>query len=325
MLARTAEYLFWTGRYLERAEQTARLLDITYHRLLEAPPGEREAAWLEVLDLVGLAGEFEAVGRPVSAPEVSLYLVLSPENPGSILSAVEQARSNARGVREQLSIELWEAINSFCLELRARDLRLDLVNQPHDLYGFVRRQTQGIVGVANATWVRDDGWRFFTLGSFLERAEMTARLVRLRHPRHVRGANHEWFATLRISSALQAHRRRYRGAFEPASVVELLLLAEELPRSVRFCLAQASDILATLDPASQRRSARLLGRLRAHLDYADLDELLHGDLAGELRSIELAIHRVSDAIGGEYFGGRHDLDLHHFQLAPVGPDRGGAT
>jgi uncharacterized alpha-E superfamily protein len=323
MLARAAEYLFWAGRYLERAEQTARLLDITYHRLLEAPPNERAAAWREALELLGLADEFEATDRPLTAANVCDFLVVDPTNPGSISSAVEQARSNARGVREHLSIELWEAINSFCLEIRERDLPSELETQPHALFGFVRRQSQGIVGVANATWSRSDGWRFFTLGLFLERADMTARLVRIRQPRHLGGAEHEWYATLRVGSALQAHRRRYHGAFDPVSVAEVLLTSTELPRSLRFCLREASTILDALDSSTRRRSTRLLGRLRSRVEYLDVDELVRGDLTGELLDVELQLRRVADAVVGEYFGGRHDLDLHHLQLAPVGPDESG--
>ena len=107
--------------------------------------------------------------------------MLDPENPGSILAAVEQARENARTVREQLSTELWESLNSFCLELRGRNLRADLEFQPHELYGLVRRQCQTVAGVAAETMARDEGWRFFVLGWNLERAEMACRLLSVRY------------------------------------------------------------------------------------------------------------------------------------------------
>jgi uncharacterized alpha-E superfamily protein len=324
MLARAAEYLFWAGRYLERAEQTARLLDITYHRLLEAPPSERDPAWAEALELVGLDAQFAASGRPHEGREVTSFLVGDHLTSGSIVAAVEQVRDNARGVREHLSIELWEAVNSFCLELRTRDVAAELEAHPHAFFGFIRRQCQGIVGVANATWIRDDGWRFFTLGLMLERASLMSRLLWIRHPRHQPGANHEWYATLRIGSALQAHRRQYRGAFEPATVVELLLLSPELPRSVLFCLRQATTITGRLDPASQGRSSRLLGRLLARVEYADLGAIVAGGVTDELAAIEVEILRACDAVAGEYFGGRHDLDLHQLQLAPIGPEPSGA-
>ena len=125
MLARDAESLFWTGRYLERAEDTARLLDVTYHGMLETTPAEEAMAWRDVLSAVRLDAAFADTKRPLTATTVSEFLVLDPENSGSILSAVEQARENARTVREQLSTELWESLNSFCLELRARNLRAD--------------------------------------------------------------------------------------------------------------------------------------------------------------------------------------------------------
>ena len=178
MLARDAESLFWTGRYLERAEDTARLLDVTYHGLLETTPAE---------EADGLARRARrraprrGVRRAPSGPldgHVGVGVPRArPDNSGSILSAVEQARENARTVREQLSTELWESLNSFCLELRARNLRADLEFQPHELYGMVRRQCQTVAGVAAETMARDEGWRFFVLGWNLERAEMTCRLL----------------------------------------------------------------------------------------------------------------------------------------------------
>src|SRR5262245_44628755 len=136
MLARDAESLFWAGRYLERAEDTARLLDVTYHGMLETTPAEEKQAWRDVLSAVRLDQAYAETGRPLSATAVCEYLVLDTANLGSILAAVEQARENARTVREQLSTELWESLNSFCLELRARNLHADLEFQPHELYGM---------------------------------------------------------------------------------------------------------------------------------------------------------------------------------------------
>ena len=133
LLSRAAEAVYWTGRYLERAEDTARLLDVTYHGMLETTRVEEAMAWRDVLSAVRLERAFADTKRTLGATSVSEFLVLDPQNSGSILSAVEQARENARTVREQLSTELWESLNSFCLELRARNLRADLEFQPHEL------------------------------------------------------------------------------------------------------------------------------------------------------------------------------------------------
>ncbi len=315
MLARTAEYLFWTGRYLERAEDTARLLDITYHRLLEAAPGEEEQAWSDVLVAVGLDDEFAELGRRATAAPVCEFLVYDPANRGSIRACITQARSNARGVREHLAMELWEALNSLHLELGARDLHRDVRHQPHELYGFIRQGVQSVIGVADGTWARDDAWRFFMLGLLLERAEMGVRSLRSRHARHRPDAVHEWYATLRAASALGAYRRRYRD-FDPTALVELLLLSPTLPRSVLFSLQGAEAILSDLVAGRPSVALRLLGRVRAELEFADPAELAAGDLTAVLEVLEGQIRDVSSAVAAESFLYRVDLDLHSLHLVP---------
>ncbi len=251
MLARDAESLFWTGRYLERAEDTARLLDVTYHGMLETTPAEEALAWQRrARRRAPRARSSPTASGPSRRPRVSEYLVLDPKNPGSILSAVEQARENARTVREQLSTELWESLNSFCLELRARNLRADLEFQPHELYGLVRRQCQTVAGVAAETMARDEGWRFFVLGWNLERAEMSCRLLSVRYRQLSPSAFHQWMGTLRSASGLEAYRRTYRASMDPVDVVEFLLLSRTFPRSVLFCLRTAENALAAWPPTA---------------------------------------------------------------------------
>ena len=209
--------------------------------------------------------------------------MLDTENPGSILSSVEQARENARTVREQLSTELWESLNSFCLQLRGRNLRADLEFQPHELYGMVRRQCQTVAGVAAETMARDEGWRFFMLGWNLERAEMACRLLSVRYRQLSPSAFHEWMGTLRSASALEAYRRTYRASMDPVDVVEFLLLSRTFPRSVLFSLRTAENQLDRLAPeGAATRPLRQLGRVCASLEYADVRELMQGDLGAEL-------------------------------------------
>jgi uncharacterized alpha-E superfamily protein len=327
MLARTAEYLFWAGRYLERAESTARLLDVTYHRLLEVTPAEESDAWSDVLVAVGLEEEFTATGYPRTAAPVSEFLVMDPANRGSIAASVAQARDNARGVREHLAMEMWEALNSLHLELRARDLAYDLAMQPFELYGFVRSGVQSVIGWATETWSREDAWRFFMLGLLLERAEMSVRTLRVRHRRHLPDAPHEWSATLRSASALQAYRRRYR-TLDSASLVELLLLSPTLPRSVLFSLRNAEDVLGSLSdrpPEARSVGLRLLGRVRAELEFADAGELVAGDLEGVLSVVEAQIRDVASAVAAECFSYRVELDLHALALLPGEPVIPGAA
>ncbi|MGZ4692925.1 MAG: alpha-E domain-containing protein [Acidimicrobiales bacterium] len=317
MLARDAESLFWSGRYLERAEDTARLLDVAYHGMLETTPAEEAMAWRDVLSAVRLDGAFADTKRALGATSVSEYLVLDPQNPGSILSAVEQARENARTVREQLSTELWESLNSFCLELRARNLRADLEFQPHELYGMVRRQCQTVAGVAAETMARDEGWRFFVLGWNLERAEMSCRLLSVRYRQLSPSAFHQWMGTLRSASALEAYRRTYRASMDPVDVVEFLLLSRTFPRSVLFSLRTAETALARLAPDGElTRPLRQLGRVRSALEYADVRELMQGDLGDELHLVEEGIRQVAASVATQYFSNSHEFDLHSLHLMP---------
>ena len=317
MLARDAENLFWTGRYLERAEDTARLLDVTYHGLLEASVAEERTAWRGVLTAVGLDEPYRELRGSLSAHDVSEYLVSDADNPGSILSAVEAARENARTVRESLSTEVWETINSFCLELRNRNLRSDLEHQPHELYGFVRRQCQSVAGVATETLARDEGWRFLKLGWNLERAEWSSRLLRVRQQYLEASGFHEWVGTLRSASALEAYRRAHRTSMDPADVVSFLLLSRSFPRSVFYSVRTAEHSLRVLQGDGEPGlSLRLAGRLRAELEYADIRDLIGGDLEAELLRFEAMIREVSTAVGVQYFTSAHEFDLHMLQVFP---------
>ncbi|MEI7592015.1 MAG: alpha-E domain-containing protein [Actinomycetes bacterium] len=317
MLARDAESLFWSGRYLERAEDTARLLDVTYHGMLETTPAEEALAWSDVLYALRLDGVFAATGRAVTAANVCEFLVLDTNNAGSIFSSVRQARENARTVREQLSTELWETLNSFYLDLRARNLGTDLEFQPHELYGMVRRQCQTVAGVAAETMSRDEGWRFFVLGWNLERAEMSCRLLSTRYRQLSPSAFHQWMGTLRSASGLEAYRRTYRASMDPVDVVEFLLVSRTFPRSVLFSLRTAENALSRLaEDGELTRPLRQLGKVRSGLEFADVRELMQGDLGEELGKLEEGIRQVAASVATHYFSNSHEFDLHSVHLLP---------
>ncbi len=251
---------------------------------------------------------------------MSEFLVIDGENPGSIVSSLEQARENARTVREQLSTELWESLNSFGLQLRARNLRADLEFQPHELYGLVRRQCQTVAGVAAETMARDEGWRFFMLGWNLERAEMACRLLSVRYRQLSPSAFHEWMGTLRSASALEAYRRTYRASMDPVDVVEFLLLSRTFPRSVLFSLLTAQSQLDRLtEDGAPSRPRRQLGRVCASLEFADVRELMTGDLGAELFAVEEGIRQVAISVATQYFSNSHEFDLHSLHLMPGDP------
>jgi len=182
MLSRHAEDLFWLGRYVERAEDTARMLDVTFHHVLESPPSFESTAWRELLEVLYLDEVYEG---PIVGRDVSTYLVTDRDNPGSVVSAIERARDNARGLRDRISTELWEAINMFYLELSEADLTVGVETRTYDLLRRIKSRCQLINGVAAQTMPRDEGYRFIVLGLMLERAEMTCRLLSIRYARLV--------------------------------------------------------------------------------------------------------------------------------------------
>jgi len=315
MLARLAENLFWAGRYVERAEDTARMVDVTYHTLLESPFGEAGRTWSQLLDVLHLRGEWGA--RPLDAPEDTIdlvrFLVLDQENPGSISAAILRARENVRSVRELVSTELWESVNDLHLELRSRDLRREVAEQPSELLRLVRNASMAIYGVASETMPRDAGWRFLALGRLIERAEMTCRLIDVRYGQLDAlkvpnrgvvvedGGFHHWVAVLKSASAFEAYRRRYRSSTDPVDVIEFLLLAEDLPRSVVYCLTSAMLQLEALSEGRPSRAVRLLGRTTSSLRYRDVAELLDEDLHEFLEDVQLRIQQVAEAVADEFF------------------------
>jgi uncharacterized alpha-E superfamily protein len=327
MLARLAENLFWMGRYLERAEGTARMVDVTYHTLLESPPEEVAETWselLEVLHLLDLYGQ-----RPLEPLAVVAFLVLDRGNPGSVTSAVTRARENARSVRELVSTELWEVVNDLHLTLVARDLQRDVEHQPWELLALVRRSCLTVYGVASETMPRDEAWRFLALGRMLERAAMSCRLLEVRFE-HLeapsrrlvgdpgrelpRGADradfHHWVALLKSASAFEPYRRRYRSSMDPADVTEFLLLAPDLPRSVAFCLASARAQLAALSDGEDSRATRRLGRTAAMLEYRDVRELFELGLHDCLGEIQREVAQVTDDIREQFFRHAAGGNLH---------------
>lgn len=321
MLARVAENLFWSGRYIERAEDTALLLDVTYHGLLESSPDESGLAWLGLLEVLHLEAAFAERYGEVTDGTVTEFLVLDETHSGSIASSVERARANAHSVRELVSSELWEAINTFALELAARDLRADLTHQPHELYGLVKLRCQTIYGVASETMPRDDGWRFMMLGRMLERAEMTCRLLNVRYVQLTASPHagfHDWVGVLKCASAFEAYRKSHKATMDPARVVEFLLLDANFPRSVLFCLRAAEAGLARLGlPGEVTRPQRLLGRTRAELEYRNIEEILVEEGTEEglhafLDRVQEQVWAVADAVADQFFRAelRSDQELH---------------
>jgi uncharacterized alpha-E superfamily protein len=315
MLSRIAESLFWIGRYVERAEDTARILDVHLHLLLEDPWVDEDAACRSLLAVMGMsppaapaepAGHPPATGR-VAAARVLDLLGFDGTSPSSVVGALSAARENARGARETVSSEMWECLNvtwHTLPEVRRTSERLGM----HSFFRWVRERCSVMAGLTDATMSRDEGWLFLVLGRSLERVDMTARLLSM----HARagGSVPSWLTLLRSCGAWETYVRTYRRGVEDRDAAEFLLLDRLFPRSVFHALSVAESCLDGLDRSSATQATsrtgvadegrRIVGRTRTHLEFRRADELLAA-LPGELTGLQDACSAVSDAVSRRYF------------------------
>jgi len=253
MLSRTASALFWTGRYVERADFVSRLIDATV-RLSALPSsyGGDVAAWNGALAAAGVGDLFAAAYSEVSEQPALQFMSLDPANPSSMRTCVERARTNARAVRTALTVEVWEAINSAWLEMQRFGTRFDNRQTLNRLLDAVKSTALSFDGATHRTMLRDDAYWFIRLGAAIERADNTARLLDVKYhlllPRDepVGGSldYFQWTTILRTVSALTAYRHVYRDSVKPWLVADLLILNRRMPRSLAAC---AQDMMSFLD------------------------------------------------------------------------------
>ncbi len=300
MLSRIAESLFWIGRYSERAEHTARILDVHVQRVLEDPWLDEASAGRELLAVMGMS----APDITADSRRVTELLAFDPGNPSSITGAVGAARENARGARDVVSSEVWECLNATWNDLPHSE-QLARRLGPHVFFRYIRERTAMLAGLVDATLARDDGWRFLILGRSLERVDMTARLLSSSISEDP--ASQSWVSLLRSCGAHEAYLRTYRRAVDAARVAEFLLLDRLFPRSVYWSLSMAEQILAELD--GTRREARftvddmarrIVGRARTELEFRSVDELVD-DMPDLLASLQRTCSTVSEAVTHRYF------------------------
>lgn len=296
MLSRVAEAMYWTGRYVERAEDTSRLLDVQLHALLENPWGDEGAACLDLLRTMGI----DDVPDPVDIAVTTQRLAFSPQDTSSIAGAWSAARDNARGVREILSSEVWECLNSTFHELGGHQ-RSSARLGPGRFLRHVRERSATVAGLIDGTMPKDDAWHFLVLGRSIERVDMTARLLWV----GLHGRNPSWVALLKCCSAYEAYLRTYRVTPEPGRVLEFLLLDRLFPRSVFAALVQAETCLEAIEPTAGRvgvqdEARRQLGRVRTDLEFQRAGDLV-ADLGPVLVDLQATCAEVGRAVAAKHF------------------------
>ena len=296
MLSRIAESLFWIGRYVERADGTARLLDVHLQLLLEDPWVDEDTACRSLLEVIGSDASYP---HQLNRQELLTILSVDRNEPSSISASLNAARENARRVREIVSTELWECLNT----TRSRMPRKVSIERAHDFFGWVRERTALAVGIVESSTSRDEAWTFFTLGRALERVDMTARLLATSELTEASGPS--WTTILRSCGAYEAYLRTYRGVPSATNAAEFLLLDKIFPRSVTFALSRAENCLSDLQPTTARvgvtdNALRQVGQLRTNLEYRSAPEIL-SNLTSEMVALQTGVSEISEAIRSRYF------------------------
>jgi uncharacterized alpha-E superfamily protein len=330
-----ASSLYWIGRYVERAEQTARLTEVTLsHTLAMGSTREaeerRERHWSALLEIVGAQQTFPEAQAP-DEESVPRHLIFAGDNPNSIVECIASARENARTMRHQVATEMWEALNRFHLEVE-HEGRFRHVSSDAEAVGRFCRSvvdfSQLLQGITDSTMPREEGWYFLQAGKFLERAEVTARALDVTYRLlAVDGATlrtdpgedrQAWASLLHSLSAYESYHRLQQRGIQPHAVIELLTISPVLPRSVRFSISQVDAALAHITEqapgyngseqmpgtSGESEARREVGRLHADFAYQRLEDLLDRGLQVALTDIQRYCYRVGDAIEEEFFAHR---------------------
>jgi uncharacterized alpha-E superfamily protein len=302
MLARNAEALYWIGRYVERADDTARILDVTVHQLLEDSSVDPDHISRVLLQVLGIDGP----DTELDVWSLTDLVALSHNAPGdgsSIVDAITAARENARSAREVTSTETWECLNTTFNALGERERAAKKLG-PHEFLSFIEGRAAMFAGLADSTLSRDDGYRFMVLGRAIERVDMTVRMLLSRVGDSA--VSPAWVTVLRSAGAHDTYLRTYRGVLDANRVVEFILLDRLFPRSIFYSLKLAEH---SLDELLQSRGSRvgatseaqrLLGRARSELEFVRPGVLLES-LEMRLAGLQKSCFDVGEALSAQYF------------------------
>jgi len=311
MLSRVADSLYWMSRYVERAENVARFIDVNLHLILDLPAGATEQ-WEPLVITTGDDAPFAQRYGEATRENVIQFLTFDRENPNSIISCLRAARENARSVREIISSEMWEHVNTFYLMVTDPGAQKHVVEAPYDFFREIKMASHLFEGLANATMAHGEGWHFCRVGRLLERADKTSRILDVKYFILLPSLadvgtpfdDIQWAAVLRSASAFEMYRKRHHH-LTPDSIVDFLLLDREFPRSAHHCLVQADESLHAVssspigtfcNPAEQH-----LGQLRAELAYAHVKDVLAEGLHEFVDAFQKKLNTVGEHIFETFF------------------------
>lgn len=311
MLSRVADAIFWMNRYIERAENTARFIDVNLHLMLDYAMYSGQQ-WEPIVSTTGDYEWFKDKYKLATQENIIHFLTFDRDYPNSIFSCLSLARENARTVREVISTEMWEQINTFYLSLQRQSKQNISSMDPFNFYADIKRECHLISGITEATLTHSEGWHFAQMGKYLERADKTSRIIDVKYffllpsPDDVGTPvdNIQWAALLRSVSGLEMYKKKYK-RIDPVDVIEFLVLDQEFPRSIHFCVSTAEESLHKIT-GTQRGSHRnpaeqYLGRLRSDLDYITIREIMNNGLHEYLDNFQTRLNQSGDKIFSTFF------------------------
>ena len=329
MLSRVANSLYWMSRYLERAENIARIVDVNLQLLLDFRNLDDQALaghWVPIVQSTGEEQAFFALHPKATGQTVTQFLVFQAENPNSIVSSMAQARENARMVRDQVTVELWEELNRLYLFLKSKAARDLWKRSPFEFLQEIKACSLHLQGLTDATAMHNEGWQFMQVGKYLERADKTTRMLDVRHASAHDGSNGagvsqsealEWSAVLRSCSAWDAYKALHGAEVSPRLVAEFLIFSEDFPRSVLFCTRAVDTALRAISGASAgrftNRAEKLCGRLLPELQFSTIDEIFEVGLHTYLDIAQQKLNAIGEAVFDAYNFQRFDSFDESFQ------------
>jgi uncharacterized alpha-E superfamily protein len=316
MLSRVANSLYWMSRYIERAENIARIVDVNLQLLLDIRDLDEKRLveyWLPIVQATGDEKAFFKLHPHATGKAVTEFLVFQMENPNSLVSSICQARENARMVRDQITIEFWEELNRLYWFVKTPEARRMWSESPSEYFQQIKSGSMHLIGLGYSTLMRSEGWWFSEAGKFIERADKTSRILDVRHQTLSGKAASttvsqiealDWSAILRSCSAWDAYKTFHGAEVNPRLVVEFLLFNEDFPRSARFCVAKLNDAMRRVSGCAEGRfcntAEKLAGRLVAELQFSTVDEIFDQGLHLYFDQLQIKLDQIGSAFFDAY-------------------------
>ena len=308
MLSRVADSLYWMGRYIERAEHTARLVNVELQLWLDQSPEMGAGRWRFLLEALNAPAD----DGPVDPTKLVNTLVFSRSNPSSIASSIAIARENLRHVREQCSTRMWEQLNRLYLDVMEVKPAEEWILKSHDFFSLVTEGAYLFHGITDATMSHGEGWQFIQLGRYVERADTLTTLLETHFKRMTTDFEHtvesaeylEWVGLLRDCVAFEAYCKKHTAEIRPMRVAEFLILNPEFPHSIRFSVDRVNAALHLIGDLTQRAAklpTRIAGRLRAQISYSQIDEIVAEGVHTYLQNVRKDCTEIHSAINEIYF------------------------